>query len=115
MTQHSFDFASKPNQEAKDIQEWVEKHNQKVIMAARVPSLPPGSLLGAIDRGEAKANAVYFLRGVLSQYLRKSMGPGETAKAAFLQALRAEISVKKTTEDAAFTLRDILIKTHTVR
>ena len=68
MTQHSFDFGSKPDEEAKHIQEWVEKHNQKVIMSARVPSLPPGSLLGAVDRGEAKAKAVCFLRGVLSQW-----------------------------------------------
>jgi hypothetical protein len=115
MTQNCFDFSPKPNEEAKNIQEWVEKHNQKVIMAARAPSIPPGSLLGAIDRGEAKANAVYLLRGVLSQCLRKSMGPGEVTKKAFLEALRGEISVKKTTRDAAFALRDILIKTHPIR
>jgi hypothetical protein len=116
MTQSSFDFAQTPNLEAQEIQKWVEKHNHEVISAARAPTAPPGSLLGAIDSADAKANAVYLLRGVLGQILRKSMGAGPSPfKRAFLQTLRAEISVKKTSQDPALILRDILLKAYTTR
>jgi hypothetical protein len=114
MSQTSFDFAPKPNEEAKEIQLWVERHNQQVMAAARSSSLPPGSLLSALDGTEAKANAVYLLRGVLGNNLRKSMGSGQLSpKSGFLQALRGEIAVKKSTQDPALTIRNILIKAHT--
>jgi len=112
MTQHSFDFSPRPNEEAKEIQKWVERHNQQAIMASRTSSIPPGSLLGAIDRREAKSNAVYLLRGVLAQHLRRSAGSG-ALRSQFLQALRGEMAIKKTAQDPALTLRHILIKAQT--
>jgi hypothetical protein len=116
MTQHLFDFDPKPTEEAKEIQKWVEQHNQQVMIAARTFSIPPGSLLGAVDRAGAKANAVYLLRGILSQYLRNSMRPGSfPSKAGFLHALHGEMAVKKTSQDPAFTLRNILIKARVSR
>lgn len=112
MTQYHFDFPLKSDEEAKEIQKWVEQHNQQVIRTARTSSIPPGSLLGALDRREAKSSVVYLLRSVLSQYLRKSTGSGLLSfKKGFLQALRAEMAVKKTARDPAFMLRHILIKT----
>ena len=111
MTQQRFDFASPPNEEAKDIQKWVEHHNQQTMMAAQVPSSPPGSLLSALDEREARVNAVYLLRGILGQCLRKSMLPKASSfKQGFLQALGGEIAIKKTNRDPALILRDILIK-----
>ena len=112
MTQYHFDFPLKRDEEAKETQKWVEQHNQQVIMAARTSSLPPGSLLSAIDRREAKTNAVYLLRGVVNQHLRKSTASGLLSfKKGFLQALRGEIAVKKTAQDPAFMLRHIFLKT----
>jgi hypothetical protein len=111
MTQASFDFISQPNREAKEIQKWVEYHNQQVIAQASTSSAPPGSLLGAINGGEAKSNAVYLLRGVLGQQLRKSMGSSSLSlKKGFVQALKGEITLKKTNQDTAQIVRDILIK-----
>jgi hypothetical protein len=111
MTQTHFDFVSQPNQEAKEIQKWVERHNQQVIAQASIPSTPPGSLLGAINEAEAKSNAVYLLRGVLGQQLRKSMGSSSSSlKKGFLQALKGEITLKKSNQDTAQIVRDILIK-----
>jgi hypothetical protein len=116
MTQSSFDFASPPNKEAEEIQKWVEKHNQQIIRSAHVSSVPPGSLLGAIDGAEARANTVYLLRGVMGQILRKSIGSGPVSfKKGFLQSLRAEMSIKKSSRNSALTLRDILIKMHSSR
>lgn len=116
MTQNSFDFISQPNQEAKEIQKWVERHNQQVIAQASTPSTPPGSLLGAIHGGEAKSNAVYLLRGVLGQQLRKSMGSTSlNLKKGFLQALKGEMTLKKTNQDSAQILRNILVKTQISR
>lgn len=118
MTQHSFDFASEVNRKVEEdhkeeIQKWVTKHNQQVAIAARTPNVPVGSLLGAIDQAEAKANAVYLLRGVISQVLRKSMGSESfPSRRKFIQSLRAEMSIKKTSHNPAFSLRDILIKVH---
>jgi|GEM_PF-2338857 len=111
MTQTSFDFMSQPSQEAKEIQKWMENHNQQVIAQASTISTPPGSLLGALNGSEAKSNAVYLLRGVLGHQLRKSMGSSSfTLKKTFLQALKGEIVVKKTSQDIAQTIRNVLIK-----
>lgn len=111
MTQTSFDFLLQPNQEAKEIQKWVEHHNQQVIAQVSSTSKPPGSLLSAINGGEATSNAVYLLRGVLGQQLRKSMGSSSSfLKKGFLQALNGEITLKKTNQDTAQIVRDILIK-----
>lgn len=116
MTQNSFDFLLQPSQEAKETQKWMEHHNQQVAAQAHTSSVPPGSLLGAINGGEAKSNAVYLLRGVLNQQLRKSMGSKSSSlKRGFLQALRGEMSVKRTNQDPAYTVRDILIKMQLTR
>lgn len=116
MTQSSFDFAPLANKEAEETQKWVDQHNQQVIKLAQTSFIPPGSLLGALDATEAKTNAVYLLRGVLGQTLRKSMGPNTLSfKKGFLQSLKAEMSIKKTSRNSALTLRDILIKTHSSR
>jgi len=114
--QCSFDFAVKPDETAKDIQKWVEQHNQKTSLAAQASNMPPGSLLNVLDRKETKVNAVYLLRGLLNQSLRKSIGPSAPSfKRSFLKILQGEIAVKKTPQDPTFTLRDILIKTYAVR
>ena len=114
MTQHRFDFDPPFCEKDKEVKNWVEQHNQQVITSARTATIPLGSLLSALDGGEAKSNAVYLLRGVLSQHLRKSTGSGASRfKRGFLQALRGEICMKKTSQDPAFTLRDVLIKLHT--
>lgn len=116
MKQHSFDFAPLPIEGSKETQQWVDHHNQQVTAAARIPSIPPSSLLSAIDGTEAKSNAVYLLRGVLSQILRKSSSAGTPIfKRQFLQGLRAEIQIKKTSQDPAFSLRNVLISTHPTR
>ena len=116
MTQTSFDFVLQPSQEAKEIQKWVEHHNQQVVAQAHTSSTPPGSLLGAIHGGEAKSNAVYLLRGVLGQHLRRSMGSRSLfLKKAFLQALMGEMSVKRTNQDPTHTVRDVLIKMQIAR
>ena len=110
MTQYSFDFAPSPTQEAQEIEKWVEKHNQQVMAAARAPTFPPGSLLGALDAREAKANAVYMLRGILSQHLKRSAGSsGPPSKKGFLKALRGEIVLKNSSQDPAFIVRNLLI------
>lgn len=113
MTQQRFDFAPPPHEEAKDIQKWVEQHNQQAIIASQIPNTSPGSLLSALDKGEAKANAVYLLRGILGQCLRRAI-PLEASsfKKGFLQALRGEMAIKKTNQDPTLILRDILIKIH---
>ena len=111
MTQTSFDFVSQPNQEVKEIQKWVERHNQQVIAQASSSSTPPGSLLSAINGGEAKSNAVYLLRSVLGQQLRKSMSSSSlNLKKGFVQTLKREIALKKTNQDIVQIVRDILIK-----
>lgn len=116
MTQTSFDFATQPNQEAKEIQKWVEHHNQQINAQANTLSTPPGSFLSAINRGDTKLNAVYLLRGVLGQQLRKSMGSNSiNLKKGFLQGLKAEMLIKKTNRDTAQIVRDILIKMQTSR
>lgn len=116
MTQTSFDFILQQSQEAKEIQKWMEHHNQQIAAQAHTSTTPPGSLLGAINGGEAKSNAVYLLRGVLSQQLRRSMGSKSLfLKKGFLQALKGEMSVKKTNQDPAYTVRDVLIKMQVAR
>lgn len=119
MTQHHFDFLPPPDTASKEIQKWVEQHNQQVIAAARTASSVPGSLLSALDAREAKANAVYLLRSVLGQQLRRSLGAGGTSsfllRKGFLQALKAEINVKKTSQDPAPTVRHVLVRTHPSR
>lgn len=111
MTQISFDFTLQPNQEAKEIQKWVENHNQQVITQASVASTPPGSLLSTLNKSEARSNAVYLLRGVLSQQLRKSVGSSSFAlKKTFLHSLKGEMIIKKTSQDIAQTIRNVLIK-----
>ena len=111
MTQSSFDFLLQPTQEAKEIQKWVEHHNQQVMAQLHTTSKPPGSLLSAINEREATSNAVYLLRGVLSQQLRKSMGSSSLfLKKSFLQALKGEMTLKKSNLDTAQIIRDILIK-----
>jgi hypothetical protein len=116
MTQTSFDFLLQPSPEAKEIQKWVEHHNQQVIAQTHSASKPPGSLLSAINEGEAASNAVYLLRGVLGQQLRKSMGSSSLfLKKSFLQALKGEITLKKTNQDTALIVRDIMIKVQVSR
>jgi hypothetical protein len=116
MTQQSFDFETHTDENDKEIQRWVEQHNQQVMLASGTPKISPGSLLSALDGSEAKANSVYLLRTVLGQCLRKSMVPGVVPfKRAFMQALLGEISVKKSSQDPCFTIRNILVKTHTTR
>ena len=111
MTQHSFDFAPPPRENDQEIQKWMEKHNQQVASAARIAPASSGSLMSALNRTEAKSNAVYLLRGSLSQILRKSMGPGmHSSKRGFLKAIRGEMAMKKSPQDPAFILRDILMK-----
>ena len=111
MTQHSFDFALQPRENDQEIQKLMEKHNQQVLIAARTSTISSGSLMSALDRSEAKSNAVYLLRGALGQILRKSMGSGmHPSKRGFLKAIRAEMTMKKSPQDPAFTLRDILMK-----
>lgn len=111
MTQASFDFIPQPNQEAKEIQKWVESHNKQIITQANTVNIPPGSLLGALNESETRSNAVYLLRGVLSQQLRKSMGSSSfVLKKTFLQSLKGEMVVKKTSQDIAQTVRNVLIK-----
>jgi hypothetical protein len=111
MTQYSFDFAPPPTQEAQEIEKWVEKHNQQVIAAARTPTFPPGSLASALDARETKANAVYMLRGILSQLLRGSAGIGPSpSKGGFVKALRGEIVLKNANQDPAFIVRNLLIR-----
>lgn len=116
MTQQSFDFAAPSNENAKEIQRWVEQHNQQVMVASGVPNISPGSLLSALDGNEARVNSVYLLRTVLGQCLRKSMVPGVVPfKRGFMQALRGEISIKKSSQDPTLTIRNILVKIHTTR
>ena len=111
MTQHSFDFAPQPRENDQEIQKWMEKHNQQVASAVRTSPASSGSLMSALDRSEAKSNAVYLLRGALGQILRKSMGPGmHSSKRGFMKAIRAEMTIKKSSQDPAFILRDILMK-----
>jgi hypothetical protein len=116
MSQHSFDFAPPVNEATKEIQRWVEQHNQQVASSSQTIQFGPGSLLSALDSREAKANAIYLLRTSISQCLRKSMVPGIVPfKRGYMQALRGEILTKKSSQDPAFTVRNILIKLHTTR
>lgn len=116
MTQQSFDFTPQPNESDTEIRKWVEHHNQQVIVASQNVNVSPGSLLSALGSGEARANAVYLLRTVLGQHLRKSMVPGIVPfKRGFLQALRGEMTIKKTSQDPTYTIRNILIKMHALR
>ena len=112
MTQYSFDFTPLPTKEAQEIGKWVEMHNQQVTAAARAPAFAPaGSLLGALDAREAKANAVYMLRGILSQYLKRSAGSGAfLSRKGFVKALRAEIVLKNSHQDPAFIVRNLLMR-----
>ena len=111
MTQCSFDFTPPPTKEAQEIGKWVEMHNQQVTAAARAPAFAPGSLLGALDAREAKANAVYMLRGILSQYLKRSAGSGAfLSRKGFVKALRAEIVLKNSHQDPAFIVRNLLMR-----
>jgi hypothetical protein len=111
MTQHSFDFTPPPKENAKEIQNWVDQHNHQVMGAAQTTSASLGSLLSALNGSEAKANAVYLIRGVLGQILRKNSGPGaHVFRRGFMLALRAEIKMKKSSQDPALALRDVLIK-----
>ena len=113
MTQQSLDFAPILREHDQEIHTWVNQHNQKVAAAARTATHTSGSLLVALDASDAKQNAVYLLRGVLGQVLRKSMGaPASPSKRLFLKALRAEISMKRSSQDSVFTLRDVLMKTN---
>jgi hypothetical protein len=110
MTQHSFDFSRSPDLEAQEIKKWVEKHNHQVIAAAQTPTFPPGSMLGALDAREVKANAVYMLRGILSQHLRRSLGGASSPfKREFMKALRGEIVLKNSNQDPAFIIRNHLM------
>lgn len=116
MTQQSFDFIPPVNETAKEIQRWVEQHNQQVVSSSQAIQYNPGSLLSALDSREAKANAIYLLRTAISQCLRKSTVPGIVPfKRGYMQALRGEILVKKSSQDPAATIRNILIKIHTTR
>ena len=113
MTQHSFDFAPPPRENEQEIQTWVTQHNQKVVAAARTATIPSSSLLAALDASDAKQNTVYLLRGILGEVLRKSMAtPAFPSKRLFLKALRAEMSMKRSSQDLVFTLRDVLMKTN---
>jgi hypothetical protein len=113
MTQHSFDFTTQINEKDKEIQRWVEQHNQQVVAAAQMPQVSPGTLLSALDGNEAKANSVYMMRTVLGQCLRKSLVPGVIPfKRRFIQVLRGEITIKKSSQDPAFAIRNVLVKLH---
>lgn len=116
MTQHSFDFINPASENNKEIQRWVDQHNQQVIAASQSPNVSPGTLLSALDSHEAKANSVYLLRTILGQTLRKSLVPGIIPfKRGFVQALRGEISIKKSSQDPTYIIRNILIKLHPTR
>ncbi|MBM3468390.1 MAG: hypothetical protein FJX71_03040 [Alphaproteobacteria bacterium] len=110
MSQNSFDFDLKPDPHTQETQKWVERHNQQVLAAEKTPAIPPGSLLAALDGKEAKANAVYLLRGLQGMCLRKSGQPHASFRAKFLHALQGEMSLKTTTQDLALIVRHTLLK-----
>jgi hypothetical protein len=110
MTQCSFDFFHSPDLEAQEIEKWVQSHNQQAVAAAHTPAFPPGSLLDALDAREVKANAVYMLRGILSQHLRRSLGSGPSPfKREFMKSLRGEVVLKNSKQDPAFIIRNLLM------
>jgi len=116
MTQQNFNFIPHRDENDQETKRWMEHHNQQVIAASRSPNISPGSLLSALDKNDAKANSVYLLRTVLGQCLRKSMVPGAVPfKQGFMQALRGEMSIKTSSQNSTYTIRNVLVKTHSVR
>jgi len=113
MTQYCFEFIPSPSPETEETRKWVENHNQQVLATERTPSFPSTSLLSAIDIKDTQANAIYLLRSILGKNLRKSLNNRSfPAKKSFIEALQAEISIKKTNQNSALTVRQTFLKNH---